>query len=161
MDLSNAPPAMIEFLSTRNEAQLLGYVKDYIAPSLANAKIISTPWEERRKNYKGFHGGLDVSMAVGTPLQSIATGTVAKSGYTDTSGNYIIIEYPYGYSATYMHLRERPTVSGTVRQGQVVAFSGDTGRSGIPHAHIEWRKVQPGSSSINQLSGRSALIPAR
>lgn len=84
------------------------------------------------------HKGVDFKAPVGTPVYAPANGVVCFSGYQRAAGNYIIIEHGNGYKTVYMHLSKRHVKKGQqVKLGQLIAKSGNTGRTSGPHLHYE------------------------
>lgn len=86
-----------------------------------------------------FHGGLDYSAPVGTPVYVTGDGVVEKvvksqKGY----GNFIIVDHGYGYKTRYAHLNTmKVKVKEKVSRGQEIATIGNTGKSTAPHLHYE------------------------
>lgn len=90
--------------------------------------------------YTRMHKGIDFAVPVGTPVMAAGTGTVKLAGHMGGYGNYLRIDMGNGYGTAYGHLsRFAPGihVGSRVRQGQVVAYSGNTGMSTGPHLHYE------------------------
>ena len=88
---------------------------------------------------KSPHYGVDVAVATGTPVVAPAGGKVIYSN-TDMyySGGTLVIDHGHGLSSTFLHLSELlVTVGEEVKQGQVVAKVGATGRATGPH--LDWR----------------------
>lgn len=84
-----------------------------------------------------FHDGVDIAVPTGTALYSAVEGTVVDSHYSDSAGNMIIVENSEGWRVTFMHMDSRAvSVGDTVKQGQYVGTSGNTGNSTGPHLHI-------------------------
>ena len=84
-----------------------------------------------------FHDGVDIAVPTGTPLYSAVTGTVIKSYYSDSAGNMVVIQNESGWQITFMHMDSRAvSVGETIKQGQFVGYSGNTGNSTGPHLHI-------------------------
>lgn len=84
-----------------------------------------------------FHDGVDIAVPTGTALYSAVEGTVVDSHYSDSAGNMIIVENGEGWRITFMHMDSRAVSAGdTVKQGQYVGTSGNTGNSTGPHLHI-------------------------
>ena len=84
------------------------------------------------------HKGVDFKAAIGTPVYAPADGVVYFSGYQRAAGNYIIIKHKNGYKTVYMHLSKRHVKKGQkVKLGQLIAKSGNTGRTSGPHLHYE------------------------
>ena len=87
-----------------------------------------------------FHTGIDISAPVGTPVRAAATGTVTFAGFQGAYGNIVKINHGNGYETYYAHNSRLLVAAGdTVTKGQVIAHSGNTGRSTGPHLHFEVR----------------------
>lgn len=87
------------------------------------------------------HNGVDYGAPIGTPVLSVADGRVTFSRYSGGGGNVLKIRHNSTYQTAYKHLRRfakgiRPGVR--VKQGQVVAYVGNTGLSTGPHLHYEF-----------------------
>ena len=88
--------------------------------------------------YSKLHGGKDFAAPIGTPIFAAGSGTVVKAQFWSTWGNYVRIKHVNGYDTEYAHASKiapgiKPGVK--VRQGQVIAYVGSTGRSTGPHLH--------------------------
>lgn len=89
-----------------------------------------------------YHQGIDIRATVGTDVYAARPGTVYRSGWNDSMGNYISIYHgknsagKYIFS-TYMHLSQRLVSAGQyVEGGKLIAKSGNTGASSGPHLHF-------------------------
>ncbi len=89
---------------------------------------------------KTSHTGVDIAVPEQTPVRATATGLVTRIGWNNVYGNYVEIMHSDGYSTVYGH-NSRLLVRGGqwVRRGEIIAFSGNTGRSTAPHLHYEVR----------------------
>ena len=90
--------------------------------------------------YTKMHKGVDFGAPTGTPVMASGNGVVKMAGWHGGYGRYVEIGHVNGYSTAYAHLSRfaRGIKSGTrVRQGQVIAYVGTTGRSTGPHLHYE------------------------
>ncbi len=86
------------------------------------------------------HNGVDLKVPVGTPVYAPADGVVTMAGYMRGGGYSLIIKHAGNYSTVYMHLSKFDVRKGQrVHMGQVIAKSGNTGRSTGPHLHYEIR----------------------
>lgn len=86
-----------------------------------------------------FHSGTDYRAREGTPLYAIIDGEVVISKYSSTAGNYVVIDHG-NIQLRYAHLRELTLKVGTkVIAGQLIGYSGCTGRITGPHLHLEVR----------------------
>ena len=128
--------------------------------------LLSANFGELRPNH--FHNGLDIKTkgSVGHPIKCIADGYVIRArvqhgGY----GQAIYVAHPNGQTSVYGHIiRFAPQVEKRIRsyqykheaficdlsfapeefpvkQGQIIAWSGNEGASGGPHLHLELRKT--------------------
>lgn len=86
------------------------------------------------------HNGVDFGSGRGAEVFAASSGRVALAQYNGTYGNYIIIEHNDGTSSVYAHLERITTTKGSpVRKGEVIGYTGSTGRSTGPHLHYEVR----------------------
>lgn len=87
-----------------------------------------------------FHPGIDFAGREGEAVQAVASGIVIHAGPDGGYGNMVEIASGDGYSTIYGH-NERVDVKigQVIRQGQVIAQLGSTGRSTGPHVHLEVR----------------------
>jgi murein DD-endopeptidase MepM/ murein hydrolase activator NlpD len=107
------------------------------------------------------HEGVDLAVPIGTPVHAASDGVIEKVGPYAGYGNYVRIEHGDGLATAYGHLsRFAPGIKPGVHvaQGQLVAFSGNTGRSTGPHLHFEvltdGRPVDPlAHARVAQLAG--------
>lgn len=98
----------------------------------------------------GYHGGADIALPTGTPVVAPADGVVvlaAASPFT-LEGRLLIVDHGAGLSSAFLHLSRIDVAEGqAVRQGQVIAAVGATGRATGPHLHwgLQWRgaKLDP------------------
>lgn len=97
----------------------------------------------KRLYVSGSHSGMDFRAAVGTPVYAVADGTVGGVGNTDDTcpnasfGKWVFIEHDNGLSTTSGHLSLIKVSSGQkVKKGDIIAYSGNTGRSTAPHLHL-------------------------
>jgi LysM repeat protein len=94
---------------------------------------------------QGLHGynAVDFAANRGTTLVAAASGSVIiarNSGWNGGYGKYIVIAHSNGTQSLYAHLSEVVTYEGaSVEQGQLIGYSGNTGKSTGPHLHFEVR----------------------
>lgn len=104
---------------------------------------ISSPFGERRDPFTGegsFHPGIDIAVDVGTPVHVTASGVVVWASRFGGYGNCVIVNQGHGFKTLYAHLSAFAVAVGEhVTQGEVIAYSGDSGRSTGPHVHYEVR----------------------
>lgn len=93
------------------------------------------------KKGKEAHDGIDLAAPAGTPVKTAAPGTVLFAGDQKGYGLIVIVEHDGGLITLYAHNRDLRVKTGQkVRDGQVVATVGDSGRTSGPHLHFEVRK---------------------
>ena len=87
------------------------------------------------------HPGLDVAVRIGSLVRAAGGGTVESAGSDSTYGLSVVIRHLQGYETRYGHLSRIIAVVGdTVRSGEVIGLSGNSGRSTAPHLHFEIRR---------------------
>ena len=141
------------------------YPKDFISP-LDIPLDVSGSFGELRSNH--FHSGLDLKtqQKEGLPVYAVGDGYISRIKISTYGyGKAIYITHPNGYTTVYGHLQK---ANGTiedyikkahyaqksfeielflkpnelpVKQGEVIAFSGNSGGSGGPHLHFEFRET--------------------
>ena len=83
------------------------------------------------------HKGIDIGAAYGADIVAAADGTVVFSGYSNTGGNYVMIDHGGSLYTVYMHASSLTVSAGqTVSKGQVIAKVGSTGISTGNHLHF-------------------------
>ncbi len=88
-----------------------------------------------------FHKGLDIAVPFGSNVKAAATGIVIFSGQKGGYGNCVIISHGNGLATLYGHLSELLVKTDEkVYVNQIIAKSGNTGRSTGPHLHYEVQK---------------------
>ncbi len=103
---------------------------------------ITSPFCESRA-WESCHPGIDIGVPSGTPIRAAADGKVvlmqpesASGGY----GNFTCIQHTASLSTCYAHQSRFGTSMGaSVHQGQVIGYTGCTGRCFGPHLHFETR----------------------
>ncbi|WP_159020018.1 M23 family metallopeptidase [Algibacter sp. L3A6] len=140
------------------------YPQDYFANPLEGTLVLAGTFAELRSNH--FHSGLDIKtkQRIGLKVNASASGFVSRIkiahyGY----GKALYITHPNGYTTVYAHLSKlSPEIEAYIKkkqyeaesyeielfptpeelpvtQGELVAYSGNTGSSGGPHLHFEIR----------------------
>ena len=97
------------------------------------------------------HYGLDFSVKKGTPIYATADGKVViiKSSFGGL-GKHIYLDHGNGYRTVYAHLNKFNVKKGQkVKRGELIAYSGNTGRSTSPHLHYEVHKNGEKLNPIN------------
>ena len=104
------------------------------------------------------HYGLDFSIKIGTPIYATADGkaVVVKTSFGGF-GKHIYLDHGNGYRTVYAHLDKFNVKRGQkVKRGELIAYSGNSGRSTAPHLHYEvhknGKKVNPINFFFNDLT---------
>ena len=85
-----------------------------------------------------FHKGLDLAAPEGTPTYAAADGVVLIAGWSDSAGNWIVIDHGNGFVGKYMHHSALAVSAGqTVSKGQQIGYVGNTGNSFGAHLHFQ------------------------
>ena len=101
---------------------------------------------------KSPHDGIDLAAPAGTPVRTAGEGSVLFAGPQQGYGLLVIIEHAHGLVTVYAHNRDLRVRTGQqIREGQVIATVGESGKTSGPHLHFEVR--QDGAA------GRSARDP--
>ena len=114
-------------------------------PLLGGSRPASWPLAERgfvtqgvHAGISGDHPGLDIAVASDSYIRASGAGTVSDVGEDAVYGRFVVIDHGDGYSTLYGHASTTfVTLGQAVRERQVIALSGSTGRSTGPHLHFE------------------------
>ena len=91
-------------------------------------------------NYVSAHNGVDYGTPTGTPVWSVADGTVVRAGWDKGGGNMVCVRHVMSLETCYLHLSKVEVKEGQrVQQKAVIGESGSTGLSTGPHLHYEFR----------------------
>ncbi|TFV46961.1 LysM peptidoglycan-binding domain-containing M23 family metallopeptidase [Bradyrhizobium niftali] len=94
--------------------------------------------------------GINLAVPEGTPVKAAEDGVVAYSGNELKGyGNLVLVRHSNGYVTAYAHASELLVKRGdTIKRGQVIAKSGQSGEVASPQLHFEIRK---GSNPVDPL----------
>lgn len=134
----------------QKEAQQAGGGGSYVPPNtgpvvtgtgqFANpcpGAVISSPFGYREFD-GSFHKGIDLAAPEGTPTYAAADGTVIIAGWSDSAGNWVVINHGNGLTTKYMHHSALAVSAGeTVVKGQQIGYVGNTGNSFGAHLHFQ------------------------
>ena len=90
--------------------------------------------------YSKMHRGIDFAAKKGTPIMAAGDGRISFAGRNGSYGKFIEIRHLNGFSTRYGHLSKfaKKIRKGTViKQGEIIGFVGNSGRSTGPHLHYE------------------------
>lgn len=123
--------------------QLINDKQEYIntgwaRPLPTHCITVSSPWGERTVfGQYSFHKGIDFPCDVGTNVYVVDSGKVIKATYTYAYGWHIVVDHGGGVSTMYAHGdRLLYSVGDTVKRGDVIMKSGESGRVTGPHLHF-------------------------
>lgn len=84
------------------------------------------------------HPGVDIAVPTDSYVRAAGGGTVVDVGEDPIYGRFVVIDHGEGYTTLYGHASLNLVERGQrVRQNEVIALSGSTGRSTAPHLHFE------------------------
>ena len=137
--------ARVVAVRTRDDART-GFTQAFIWP--VQGRISGRFGNQRVYNGtpKSPHSGMDIAAATGTPVKAPADGviTFADPGLYLTGGT-VVLDHGHGISSNFLHLsRIDAKVGDVVKQGDVIAAVGATGRATGPHLHwgMNWFDVR-------------------
>ncbi|AIL65034.1 Glycyl-glycine endopeptidase ALE-1 precursor [Rickettsiales bacterium Ac37b] len=90
--------------------------------------------------YTKMHKGVDFAAPIGTPIFAAGNGIIEEIGRKGAYGNYVRIRHSNGYATAYAHassFAKNLRKGSQVKQGEVIAYVGATGRATGPHLHYE------------------------
>ncbi len=120
-----------------------GAIKSLKRTPINNAKVTSSFSTRRKHPVLGFtraHKGVDFRAPTGTPIPAAGAGRVVARGYNRGHGNFIKLRHNGSFETLYAHMSKfakNVKVGTTVKQGQIIGYSGSTGLSTGPHLHYE------------------------
>lgn len=98
---------------------------------------ISSWFNDPRSN-TGYHYGIDIPSATGTPIVAAASGTVITAQWHYSYGYYIVLDHGQGFRTLYAHNSQLlVTVGNYVTAGDNISLMGNTGNSYGSHLHFE------------------------
>jgi len=104
---------------------------------------VTSSFGEREDPFNGegaFHSGIDISAPDGTPVRATADGEVSDASMGAGYGREVVLNHGHDVMTVYGHLSAIAVLPGQhVKQGQVVGYVGQSGRSTGPHLHYEVR----------------------
>jgi hypothetical protein len=152
-DFARIRPAEIAAINAAR--RIVGDAEGWRQPFLWPATgRISTLFGSQRVYANGeagaYHSGIDIAVPAGTPVLAPADGivTLASDHPFLLEGNLLLVDHGMRLESAFMHLSQILVSPGqSVRRGQVIAYSGATGRVTGAHLHwsLRWRgaKIDP------------------
>jgi murein DD-endopeptidase MepM/ murein hydrolase activator NlpD len=146
-------PAEIDQINAarRQDTGSTGWHQTFMWPATGRISTLFGSQRIYRNGEAGsYHSGTDVAVPAGTPVLAPADGVVilASDHPFLLEGNLLMIDHGMGLNSALMHLSRIVVTPGqAVKRGQIVAFSGATGRVTGAHLHwsLRWRnaKIDP------------------
>ncbi|MDR0774789.1 MAG: peptidoglycan DD-metalloendopeptidase family protein [Rickettsia sp.] len=105
--------------------------------------------------YTKMHKGVDFAAPTGTPIYAAGNGVITEIGWKSGYGKFVQIKHSQNLSTAYAHasnFAKNLKLGSIVKQGQVIAYVGSTGRTTGPHLHYE---VKIGGKNINPMHVKS------
>jgi murein DD-endopeptidase MepM/ murein hydrolase activator NlpD len=104
---------------------------------------ITDSFGERLDPFSGegaFHTGVDVATDYGAPVHATADGIVTTAENHAGYGRLVVIDHGFGITTWYAHLSSFSAIPGSrIKRGEVLGYTGISGRSTGPHVHYEVR----------------------
>ncbi len=126
--------------------ELAQYLEDlaraeaYIPTGLPAPGVVTARFGQSGGVFKEPHQGVDILLPTGTPVTATANGIILATGEDKDLGNFVKINHLNGYSTVYGHLSEILVSPGDpVSRGEVIGYSGQSGKAYRPHLHYEVR----------------------
>lgn len=130
-------------------------IKSNLLRTPVNVTRISSHFGKRNHPVLGFtqmHKGVDFSAPMGTPILAAGDGVITDIGYKGAYGKFIQVKHSSNLSTAYAHAKDYAkniSIGSRVKQGQVIAYVGNTGRTTGSHLHYE---VRINGKHVNPLS---------
>jgi len=145
-------------LAQANPAAEDGVPDSTVKAAEATGALPTFRWPVRGKVIAGYgaktngksNDGINLAVPEGTPVKAAEDGVVAYAGNELKGyGNLVLVRHANGYVTAYAHASELLVKRGdTVKRGQVIAKSGQSGEVASPQLHFEIRK---GSTPVDPL----------
>ncbi len=164
-----APPRVVATAEPSNSARMVQPAAEQPAPQTTTAEaepMGSGPgfrWPVRGRVIAGFgpkptgqqNDGINLAVPEGTPIKAADDGVVAYSGNELKGyGNLVLVRHSNGLVTAYAHASELMVKRGdTIKRGQVIAKSGQTGNVTSPQLHFEVRKGTTPVDPMQYLTG--------
>lgn len=92
--------------------------------------------------YSVMHKGVDFAAAVGTPIYAAGDGVIEFAGWKGAYGRFVLLKHNKTLSTAYAHaskFRKGLKPGAKIKQGEIIAYVGNSGRTTGPHLHYEVR----------------------
>jgi murein DD-endopeptidase len=134
------PPGFEGQVVLASQAMTFGVAYGLGWPVSASTRVTS-PFGSRIDPVTGrqhVHTGVDLGVPEGTAVHAVAAGVVRRAGEDAVCGRLVVLDHGHGVTTAYCHNSEVKVSAGqTLAAGDVIAWSGNTGRSTGPHLHYQ------------------------
>jgi murein DD-endopeptidase MepM/ murein hydrolase activator NlpD len=156
--LASGPPQSAHLAQATTKLEDASVVEAAVKANEATGALPTFRWPVRGKVITSYgaktngkaNDGINLAVPEGTPVKAAEDGVVAYSGNELKGyGNLVLVRHSNGYVTAYAHASEVLVKRGdTIKRGQIIAKSGQSGEVGSPQLHFEIRK---GSSPVDPL----------
>ncbi len=160
---SAAAPQQSARLAQASPAAEDGAPESTVKAAEATGALPTFRWPVRGKVIAGYgaktngkaNDGINLAVPEGTPVKAAEDGVVAYAGNELKGyGNLVLVRHANGYVTAYAHASELLVKRGdTIKRGQVIAKSGQSGEVASPQLHFEIRKGSTPVDPLQFLSG--------
>ncbi|SFP68450.1 Putative peptidoglycan binding domain-containing protein [Amycolatopsis arida] len=112
-----------------------GAVGGYSLP-VAKSVLPRSEYDDPHHDYPA----IDLPVSSGTPVYAVNGGSATKIPNTGSCGYGVTVNAKDGGVYTYCHFRQAAVASGEVKAGQLIGYSGNTGRTSGPHLHLQIKR---------------------
>jgi murein DD-endopeptidase MepM/ murein hydrolase activator NlpD len=150
---ANGEPTTVESMLPHLPLELRDDIQSTVEPALALATAfdlswpaptrfpITSPFGMRINPVLGtpkLHTGIDIGVPLMTPIAATLEGVVTRVGSDAVNGRFLVIDHGRGVTTAYCHdTRVMVRIGDKVGRGQLLAYSGETGRATGPHLHYQ------------------------
>lgn len=130
-------------------------VKRSLLKTPVNIIRVSSKYGNRKHPIDGYtktHRGVDFAAPEGTPIYAAGDGVITELGWKSGYGKFLQIKHSPTLSTAYAHAKgfaKNLKIGSRVKQGNVIAYVGSTGKTTGPHLHYE---VKVEGKHINPMS---------
>lgn len=117
-------------------------------PWPTNGKVLTRYGKEIHPEYKTItrRNGIDIDNTIGSPVKTVAPGTVSYVGHMRGYGKFVIINHGKEWYTLYAHLdKSHVTVNNPVKEKTIIGTVGETGSLNGPRLYFEIRTEQGGT----------------